>query len=145
MRTKNELLALAKNFGITGRHEMSKEDLETAVRQREMIAATKPQKRLVKNTNVPWRRKYYFVDVEKYTEVQEELKGVASQVQLMLKYMVEHGMTSADMSEQGGTIAGGAINTGYVKSKIEPEVLFAYYRAKMEQYGLVFAGYNLDK
>ncbi len=152
--TKNELLARAKELNIKGRHDMSVADLETAIRQREMIAANveaakadAPTKtrRLVKNTNLPWRRKYYYVDVERYEETAEERKKVASQVQLMLKFMIDREMVDADSAEQGVTIAGQAINTGAVKSKIEPHVLFAYYRKTMEQYGLVFAGYNLDQ
>lgn len=143
--TKNELLAIAKNLGIKGRHDLGMEELRAAIVQRQEINQAKPAKRLVKNTNIPWRRKYYYLDLDAYAECKEELNKVASQVQLMLKYMYDANMTSSDDAEQGITIAGAAINNGYVKSKIEPHVLFAYYRKTMEQYGLVFAGYNIDK
>jgi len=142
--TAKELLARAKDLGISGRHNLNKDELETAVRQREMIAKTKPQRRLVKNTNVPWRRKFYFIDVDRYEEMQEHVKKSPTQVQLILKSMLVEGTASPDTAEQGLTICSSAIKNG-LRTKIEPHVLFAYYRKEMENLGLVFAGYNLDK
>lgn len=142
--TKNELLARAKELGIKGRHDMTVEDLRTAVAQRDAIAQNKPAKKLIKNTNIPWRRKFYFLDVEAYEENREKLKKSASQVQLMLKYMYDYNVTSVNEAAQGKDIASAAIAKGYIKTKIEPHVLFAYYRSTMERYGLVFAGYNID-
>ncbi len=103
-------------------------------------------KRLVKNTNIPWKPKFYYLDNDKYNEVKTsgELAKAPMQVQLMLKSMVVQEMFEAEMAEQGGSIAGYAINKGLVKTSIEPHVLFAYYRSKMEKLGLVFAGYDVD-
>lgn len=144
MSTKNELLAIAKELGIKGRHDMTVAELKVAVKQRQMIEETKPAKRLVKNTNIPWRRKYYFLDVERYEANKEELNKVAGQARLILKFMYENDFTGIDAAAQGETIAEAAIAKGYIKTPIEPKALFAYYRRVMEQYGLVFAGYNLD-
>lgn len=109
----------------------------------EAPVVTSKGKRLVKRTNVPWRRKYYFLDEAKYAETEEVRKTKASQIQLMLKYMAENGLTDVDHANQGDAICSGAIAKGYVKTKINPPVLFAYYRKDMEQLGLVFAGYNI--
>lgn len=146
MSTKKELLAQAKELNIVGRHDMSVDQLSEAINLANEVNSEikKPTKNLVKNTNIPWRRKYYFLDLSVYQSKSEEIKKVASQVQLMLKYMAEAGLTSDEDAEQGQTIASDAIAAGYVKTKIEPNVLFAYYRKTMEAYGLVFAGYNLD-
>lgn len=141
--TKSILLERAKTLGITGRHDMSKEDLETAVRQREMIVATKPKKNLVKRTNIPWRKKFYYLDLDRYSEMSDAVKKSATQVQLILKSMADHKLTDPEASEMGVTICSKAIADG-MKTKIEPHVLFAYYRSTMEDLGLVFAGYNLD-
>ena len=151
--SKNDLLARAKALNIVGHHDMSKEDLETAVRQREMIEANKTAakqdvaeakgKRLVKNTNIPWRRKFYFINVRAYELKAELVKKAPNQVQLMLKSMVEAGTVDAESSQMGTTIASAAIAAG-LKTKIEPHVLFAYYRKDMERLGLEFAGYNMD-
>lgn len=150
--SKTDLLARAKALNIVGRHEMSKEDLETAVRQREMIEANKQAaksdvaktgKKLVKNTNIPWKRKYYFVDVRKYELNGPSVAKAPSQVQLILKSMIENGMIDVENTAMGVDIVSAAIRGG-LKTKIEPHVLFAYYRKDMEKLGLVFAGYNLD-
>lgn len=152
--SKNDLLARAKALNIVGRHDMTKEDLEIAVRQREMIKANTESvkeektvakgKKYVKNTNLPWKRKYYYLDVRAY-----ELKGPSvaqapNQVQLLLKSMVAAGFTSPENSAMGTTIASTAIAAGGLKTKIEPHVLFAYYRKDMERLGLIFAGYNMQ-
>lgn len=99
---------------------------------------------LVKKTNVPWRRKFYFVDEKVYAETEELRKTKASQIQLMLKSMVETKKISAETSAMGDKICSDAI-AGGLKTKISPPVLFAYYRKDMEQLGLVFAGYNMTQ
>lgn len=154
--SKNDLLARAKALNIVGRHEMTKEDLETAVRQREMIAANVESvkedkaaskgRKLVKKTNLnlPWRRKYYYINVRVYELKAELVATMPSQVQLMLKSMIAEGTVDEENAEMGTAIASAAISRGGLKTKIEPHVLFAYYRSKMERVGLVFAGYNLD-
>jgi hypothetical protein len=160
--TKLDLLARAKALGITGRHDMSKADLETAVTQREMIqqvsdaakqaqqeikAESKPVRRRGSNLNTPWQRKYYYVSQSAYDEAKTEgrVAKAPMQVQLLLKFMVERGITEFRQAQQGSSIATVAVSSGFVKTVIEPHVLFAYYRSKMEQLGLVFAGYNVGE
>lgn len=159
--TKLDLLARAKTLGITGRHDMSKADLEVAVAQREMIekvsesakqaaqeikAESKPHRRRGSNLNMPWARKFYYVDVAAYEAARADgrVAKAPMQVQLMLRFMVERGITARAQAQQGTSIATVAVSTGYVKTVIEPHVLYAYYRSKMEQLGLIFAGYNVD-
>lgn len=154
--SKNDLLARAKTLNIVGRHEMSKEDLETAVRQREMIksnvesvksdVAASKGKKLTKNTNLnlPWQRKYYYLNVRAYELRKEIVAKAPAQVQLILKSMIEEGIVDEENTAMGVDIASAAISRGGLKTKIEPKVLFAYYRKDMEKLGLTFAGYNLD-
>ncbi len=101
-------------------------------------------KKLVKNTNIPWKRKFYFLNVRAYELRSEQVKKAPSQVQLMLKSMIAAEFTSAEDAQMGTTIASEAIGKGGLKTKIEPHVLFAYYRSKMEKLGLEFAGYDID-
>lgn len=155
--TKDALLERAKTLGIRGRHDLSRDDLATAVMQREMLAevstAAKETKtlahgrRLVRNTNLPWKRKYYFVDAAKYAELAASgvMAKAPGQVQLLLKFMVREGVTSAKTARQGVDVAGDAINTGAVNSVIEPQVLYAYYVQRMLKLGLVFAGYDVGE
>jgi hypothetical protein len=160
--TKLDLLARAKALGITGRHDMSKADLETAVAQREQIQqvsdAAKEAAQEIKaetqgkvrrrgsNLNTPWARKFYYVSLPAYEEAKTEgsVAKAPMQVQLMLKFMVERGITSHGQAQQGSSVASVAVSSGFVKTVIEPHVLFAYYRSKMERLGLIFAGYDLD-
>jgi hypothetical protein len=161
--TKLDLLARAKALGITGRHDMSKADLEVAVAQREMIQQVsdaaketaaeikaevtgKPVRRRGSNLNTPWARKFYYVSLPAYEAAKTEgrVAKAPMQVQLLLKFMVERGISDARQAQQGVSIATVAVSTGFVKTVIEPHVLFAYYRSKMEQLGLIFAGYNVD-
>lgn len=161
--TKQDLLARAKSLGITGRHDMSKADLEVAVAQREQIQQVsdaakqaaqeiksettgKPVRRRGSNLNTPWARKFYYVSLPAYEAAKTEgrVAKAPMQVQLMLKFMVERGITEHGQAQQGSSISTVAVSSGFVKTVIEPHVLFAYYRAKMEALGLVFAGYDLD-
>jgi hypothetical protein len=157
MSAEDVLEARAVAVGIDP-ESLNTRDLETAVNQREMVAEVsqvakdaaaevqgKPVRRRGTNLNTPWARKYYHVDVAAYREREADgsLKKAPMQVQLLLRFMVEHGITSVKDAEQGVSVASMAINTGAVKSVIEPQVLFAYYRSKMERLGLVFSGYNL--
>jgi hypothetical protein len=159
--TIKDLLARAKALGIKGRHDMAKSDLEVAVAQREQIqqvsdrqaemaqelkAETKPARRRGSNLNTPWARKFYYVDVAAY-EAAKASGAVAKapmQVQLLLRFTAERGITDRSQAQQGSSVASVAVSSGFVKTVIEPHVLWAYYRAKMEALGLVFAGYDLD-
>lgn len=91
--------------------------------------------------NMPFQAKLYFYDLEFAKGVEYDLAYNAApmQVRLILKYMRETGITTADDAERGGEIAGGAINSKYLDSKIDPPALFAYYRRVMERLGLRLA------
>jgi len=91
--------------------------------------------------NQPFRAKLYFYDLDaKATEGYEKAFNAAPmQVRLIMKHMEEEGITTADDAMRGGEIAGSAINSGKLQSKIDPAALFAYYRRVMERLGLVLA------
>ena len=90
--------------------------------------------------NQPFRGKPYYYDLDAAEEIGEAAYNAAPmQVRLILKYMREEGITTVDDALRGGEIAGGAINGGYLQSKIEPAALFAYYRRLMERLGVRLA------
>lgn len=91
--------------------------------------------------NQPFKAKlyYYDLDVKKTADYDKAFKAAPNQVRLMMAYMEEEGITTADDAMRGGEICGGAINSGKLASKIEPAALFAYYRRVMETLGLRLA------
>lgn len=91
--------------------------------------------------NQPFQHKHYFYDLDfAQGDVYDKAFQVAPmQVRLILKYMKETGITTNDDALIGADIAGGAINSGYLQSKIDPAALFAYYRRVMERLGLRLA------
>ena len=91
--------------------------------------------------NQPFRAKLYFYDLDfKDTpDYDKAFNAAPMQVRLIMRYMEENGLTTADDAERGAEIAGGAINSGLLKSKIDPAALFAYYRRVMERLGLTLA------
>ena len=155
--TKKQLLDLAKEHDITGRHDMSKDDLVEALAEyvdeeededfdavEIADAATlvelkkrKPSRnardgsgrviRLGTNLsgNSPFQPKFYGLGVKRLNE--ESVKAAPGQVQLILKYMVEHGVE----------IVAHAKALGYIKSKIPDANLFAYYARLLQALGVV--------
>lgn len=91
--------------------------------------------------NQPFQRKHYYYDLEfaQGAEYEKAFQAAPMQVRLILKYMKDEGISTPDDAMVGGDIAGGAINRGYLQSKIEPAALFAYYRRVMERLGLRLA------
>lgn len=91
--------------------------------------------------NQPFQGKNYYYDLDfaSGAEYDKAFQAAPMQVRLILKYMKETGITTPSDALRGGEIAGGAINTGYLQSKIEPAALFAYYRRVMERLGLRLA------
>ena len=164
--TKKQLLDLAKEHDITGRHDMSKDDLVEALAEyvdeeededfdavEIADAATlvelkkrKPSRnardgsgrviRLGTNLsgNSPFQPKFYGLGVKRLNE--ESVKAAPGQVQLILKYMVEHGVTTED-PQQGAEIVAHAKALGYIKSKIPDANLFAYYARLLQALGVV--------
>lgn len=183
LSTKKELLAMATAHEVTGRHNMTKDELIEALAEfvnedddgdeenedlgiepadtfinKEQLVAIKRRKqstarrdasgKIVRtgvnlSGNVPFRHKYYalrpeFVKVDKApADYQEALKAAPMQVQLILKFMRENDYIVGNSAGIGADIAGQAINKGYLKTRIEPANLFAYYRRVMEALGLV--------
>lgn len=91
--------------------------------------------------NQPFKAKlYYFdLDVKSTADYVKAFNAAPNQVRLMMSYMEEEGITTSDDAMRGGEIAGGAINSGKLASKIDPAALFAYYRRVMETLGLRLA------
>ena len=91
--------------------------------------------------NMPFRRKLYFFDLEQKAkpDYEKAFNAAPMQVRLIMKYMEEEGISTVDDAQIGAEIAGGAINSGKLNSKIDPAALFAYYRRVMETLGLRLA------
>lgn len=93
--------------------------------------------------NLPFKHKYYalkeeFADLEAAPAAyREAIAAAPQQVQLLLKFMRAEGYVEGQGAGIGGEIAGLAISKGYLKTKIAPANLFAYYRRVMEALGLV--------
>lgn len=85
-----------------------------------------------------WRIKKYFVDVKAYEAAKEEISKAPNQVKIMMAHFASE-YAKAELAEQGRVMCQSAIDKGGLKTVIEPAVLFAYYRAKMEGYGLRLA------
>lgn len=98
-----------------------------------------------KSGNKPWRRKFYHLDAAKFDAVMADksIGHLAPQAQLTLRWMRDKGVTVADNALDGPTLQARAISDLYVRTRIAPANLFAYYRKQMEEYGLVFTGYNI--
>lgn len=82
-----------------------------------------------------WRIKLYYVDPKAYAAASEELAKAPNQVRIMMAHFAEN-FNDAGKAAQGRVMCQSAIDHGGLKTVIEPHVLFAYYRSKMEQFGL---------
>lgn len=84
-----------------------------------------------------WRIKSYYVDLKVYNqaEIQEALKDAPNQVRIMMAHFASNFNEEAKAG-QGRVLCQDAIDKGGLKTVIEPAVLFAYYRSKMETFGL---------
>lgn len=85
-----------------------------------------------------WRIKRYFVDAKAYAAAKDELAKAPNQVRIMMAHFAEH-YGDEGKADQGRVLCQSAIDKAGLKTVIEPHVLFAYYRAKMESYGLRLA------
>lgn len=103
----------------------------------------KPAKRSMKGINAsgnrPWSKKLYAIGTAYATpEGQAKVKTMAGQVQGILRYVA-----TQERPARGGELCRGAIDGGFVVTRIAPDVLFAYYRKAMEDAGLLkFVGYT---
>lgn len=118
--TKKELLAIAKTMSLTGRHEMSKEQLEAAVEK-----ANNQVGNYVRTA--PYKVRVYAV-----TGFNEEaFNALPPQAKAIFKFMKEkqfHG--------HGKAIVEAAVNAGYLKTTQPADVLYAFYARKLEDAGV---------
>lgn len=82
-----------------------------------------------------WRIKNYYVDKKVYEASTEALAKAPNQVRIMMAHFAEN-FNDAGKASQGRVLCQHAIDHGGLKTVIDPAVLFAYYRAKMEEFGL---------
>lgn len=125
-------------------------DLATVVKEvkkRKVSSAERDEEGKVLRTgknlsgNQPFRGKNYYYDLEVKATVDYDkaFNAAPNQVRLIMRHMEEAGITTPEDAMRGGEIAGEAINSGKLISKIEPAALFAYYRRVMETLGLRLA------
>jgi len=100
----------------------------------------------IKNTPAPvvtvkkgWRIKEYFIDVKAYEAAKEDLKKAPNQVRIMVDHFATK-FVDEGSAAQGKVMCTSAIEHGGLKTVIEPNVLFAYYRSTMEKFGLKLKG-----
>lgn len=82
-----------------------------------------------------WRIKNYYVDKKVYEASADALAKAPNQVRIMMAHFAEN-FNDPSKAAQGRVMCQSAIDKGGLKTVIEPAVLFAYYRAKMEEFGL---------
>jgi hypothetical protein len=69
------------------------------------------------------------------TDYAKAFNGTRPQVKGIIAWMAKHALGEVN-ARQGKDIVAGAKSEGYVKSKIDDAVLFAYYARKIEQLGV---------
>lgn len=150
-RAKKEVVQLTEEEGTAlldaAGENAALADVVKEVKKRKVSSAERGEDGKVLRTgknlsgNQPFKAKlyYYDLDVKKTADYEKAFKAAPNQVRLMMSYMEEEGITTADDAMRGGEICGGAINSGKLASKIEPAALFAYYRRVMETLGLRLA------
>lgn len=122
-------------------------DIVKDVKKRKVSSAERDEAGKVLRTgknlsgNQPFRGKNYYYDLEvKSTpDYEKAFNAAPNQVRLIMRHMEEAGITTPEDAMRGGEIAGEAINSGKLISKIDPAALFAYYRRVMETLGLRLA------
>ena len=88
--------------------------------------------------NLPFSRKFYYLDM-KFADgpyYHEAYKALPKQAKGLINYLVDANVTNASKSMIGNDIANQAKAAGFVKSKIESAVLFAYYRRALNLLGV---------
>jgi hypothetical protein len=100
-----------------------------------MTVKTKTQAKTETKAKKGWRIKQYYVDPKAYAAASEELAKAPNQVRIMMAHFAEK-FNDAGKAAQGRVMCQSAIDNAGLKTVIEPAVLFAYYRAKMEGLGL---------
>lgn len=83
-----------------------------------------------------YRIKAYWVDPKVYAAAKAEVDKAPNQVRIMMAHFAKIA-DKEDKAAQGKILCQAAIDDGGLKTVIDPAVLFAYYRRKMEEFGLV--------
>lgn len=141
--TEDEATAILDRAG----EEVALADVVKEVKKRKVSSAERDEAGKVLRTgknlsgNQPFRAKmyYYDLDVKTTADYEKAFSAAPNQVRLIMRHMEEAGITTAEDAMRGGEIAGEAINSGKLQSKIDPAALFAYYRRVMETLGLRLA------
>lgn len=107
------------------------------VNQEENIMATKTVQKTEAQVEKKkgWRIKEYYVDPKAYSAAKAELAKAPNQVQIMVNHFAEE-FNTPDKAAQGRVMCESAIAKAGLKTVIQPNVLFAYYRKTMEAFGL---------
>lgn len=99
---------------------------------------TKTAEKTVETPVKKGRVKNYFVDKKAFEAAKEELAKAPNQVKIMMAHFADK-FVGEKSAAQGRVMCQSAIDNNGLKTVIEPNVLFAYYRAKMETFGLRLA------
>lgn len=131
--TKKQLLETAKILGIVGRHDMSKEHLIAAIAAKQ---ATRTKK-VNKSGNVPYQVKHYRLAAPR--NIRSSFIKAPQQVKAIICALRVAGTPDGMTIKQIGKLA---TSLGFLKTKQEPQLVFAYYRKQLETYGLEFVRYS---
>lgn len=123
--TKKELLAIAKEINLVGRHNMTRDELDAAITE----AQTLPEGNYIPTT--PWRGRPYSV----FAKNEEVYATLPPQAKKIFDFMEETGITA-----RGSKIVEAAIAAGYLKTTQDHAVLFAFYARKLEDAGIRLVG-----
>lgn len=137
--TKKELLALAKEAGVVGRHDMPKEGLAKILGVDQDAAPVEAPVEAPSNASTedhltgnyipttPFRgRPYSVVHVNR-----EAYDTLPPQAKKIFDFMVDSKIVS-----RGEDIVKAAVAAGYLKTQQDPAVLFAFYARKLENAGV---------
>lgn len=130
--TKSQLLETAKTMNITGRHDMTKAELERIIEEKTVNAVSANDNRFSNyvKTN-PWNKRFYCFSGTKNDEVYSSLP---KQAKAMFDFVVDNEFVGI-----GKDIVDGAKSAGVLKTQQDSATLFAYYARKLEQSGLILA------
>ena len=121
--TKKALLDLAKNFGVIGRHKMTKDDLDAAVK----LAVAAQQNVGNYEYTLPFRVRQYYVAAKN----DEAHVSLPPQAKAIFNFMQETGFVGT-----GAAIVKAAVAAGKLKTAQDPATLYAFYARKLEDAGV---------
>ena len=124
--TKKELLAVATTLEITGRHDMSKDDLAAAVEAAQTAAAEAGNYVYT----APFRERLYKVG----RNSEKDYEALPPQAKKIFDFMSETGIC-----DTGANIVKHAVAAGRLKTQQDPAVLYAFYARKLEDAGVTLA------